>query len=86
MGAGLQAKASTMKCVICKHGETRPGLATVAFTREGTTLVIKAVPADICANCGEEYVDEATTARLLRTAEEAARAGVKVDVRDYASV
>ncbi|MBI3031634.1 MAG: type II toxin-antitoxin system MqsA family antitoxin [Candidatus Rokubacteria bacterium] len=55
-----------MKCVICKHGETRPGRATLTFTRDGTTLVVKGVPADICANCGEEYVDEATTARLLR--------------------
>jgi YgiT-type zinc finger domain-containing protein len=74
-----------MKCVICKHGETRPGRATVAFTRDGTTLVVKEVPADICANCGEEYVEEGATARLLRTAEEVARAGVKAAVRDYVS-
>jgi hypothetical protein len=46
-------------------------------------LVIKGVPADVCANCGEEYVPEATTAYLLRTAEEVARAGVEVDVREY---
>ncbi len=72
-----------MKCVICKHGETHAGTATVTLTRDGTTLVIKGVPASVCANCGEEYVGEATTARLLRTAEEAVRAGVKVDVREY---
>jgi hypothetical protein len=41
------------------------------------------VPALICDNCGEEYVDEGTTARLLAIAEEAARSGVQVDVRDY---
>jgi YgiT-type zinc finger domain-containing protein len=72
-----------MKCVICKHGETRRGTATVTFTRDTTTVVIKGVPADVCDNCGEEYIDEATTARLLRTVEEAARAGVEVDVREY---
>jgi YgiT-type zinc finger domain-containing protein len=72
-----------MKCVICKNGETRPGNATVTLEREGTTLVIKGVPADVCANCGEEYVDETITARLLKTAEEAARSGVEVDVREY---
>ena len=71
-----------MKCVICKHGETRPGRATVTLTRGGT-LVVKGVPAGVCANCGEEYVDESTTARLIRTMEEAARAGVEVDVREY---
>jgi len=40
-------------------------------------------PPDIGAYCGEEYVDEATTAHLLRTAEEVSRARVEVDVRAY---
>ncbi len=72
-----------MRCVICKNGETRSGKATVTLEREGTTLVIKGVPAEVCDNCGEEYVDEATTARLLQTAEQAAEAGVQVDIRQY---
>lgn len=72
-----------MKCVICKLGETRPGKATVTLERAGTTLVIKNVPANICANCGEEYVNAETTQLLLRTAEEAVRSGVQVSVRDY---
>ena len=63
-------------------GKTRLGKAT-ALEREDTTLVIKAVPAQVCANCGEEYVDEETTSDLLKIAEEAARAGVQVDVRQY---
>ena len=75
-----------MICVICKHGETRPGRATVTLERADTTLVIKGVPAQVCANCGEEYVDEETTAHLLHTAKEAARTGVQVDVRQYAAV
>ena len=72
-----------MKCVICKQGETRPGRATVTLERDGMTLVVKNVPARVCANCGEEYVDEETTTRLLKAAEEAARAGVQVDIREY---
>lgn len=72
-----------MKCVVCKHGETRLGLATVTLTRASTTLVVKGVPASVCGNCGEEYVDEPTTARLIQTMDEAARAGVEVDVREY---
>ncbi len=74
-----------MICVICKNGETQLGKATVTLEREETTLVIKGVPAQVCGNCGEEYVDEETTARLLKTAEDAARAGVQVDVRQYAA-
>jgi YgiT-type zinc finger domain-containing protein len=72
-----------MKCVICKSGETQPGKATMTLEREGMTLVIQGVPAMVCANCGEEYVDEDTSARLLKTAEEAAQAGVRIDVREY---
>ncbi|GJL62551.1 MAG: hypothetical protein NPIRA04_12050 [Nitrospirales bacterium] len=74
-----------MKCVICKHGVTQSGQVTVTLQRDGTTLVIKNVPADICSNCGEEYVAEDTTTHLLKTAESIAHAGVEVDIREYAS-
>ncbi len=72
-----------MKCAICRSGVLRPGKATVTLERDGMTLVVKGVPARVCENCGEEYVAEAETRRLLETAADAARAGVKVDVRDY---
>jgi YgiT-type zinc finger domain-containing protein len=72
-----------MKCVICKQGDTQPGTATVTLIQEILTLVVKGVPAQVCENCGEEYAHEATTDRLLQVAEEAAQAGVQVDVRQY---
>ena len=72
-----------MKCVICKQGETQPGKTTVTLEREGITLVFKDVPARVCPNCGEAYVDEKVSAGLLKTAEDAARAGVQVDIREF---
>ena len=72
-----------MRCVICRQGETRSGKATITLVRDQLTLVVKGVPAEVCANCGEEYVAEQTTKHLLSTAEEAALAGVEVDVREY---
>ena len=69
--------------MICKQGETQPGVTTVTLERNRLTLVVKRVPACVCANCGEEYVDEATTAQLLATAEQVARSGVLVDIRAY---
>ena len=72
-----------MKCIICKQAETRPGKVTVTLERNSITLVIKGVPAEVCPNCGEEYVDEQITRRLLKTAEEAIQVGVRVDIRDY---
>ena len=72
-----------MTCVVCKSGETRLGEVTITLERGGTTLVVKKVPAEVCVNCGEEYVDEQTTTVLLKTADAAAQAGVQVDIRDY---
>ena len=72
-----------MKCVICKVGETQLGKTTVTLERGGTTLVFKSVPAQVCPNCGEAYVDEEITKGLLRIADEAARSGVEVDIREF---
>ena len=72
-----------MNCVICRHGDMGDGVATVILTRDTLTLVVKDVPALVCDNCGEEYVEDAVTSRLLETAEEALKAGVQVDVRSY---
>ncbi len=74
-----------MNCPICKHGDRVPGVATVTLTRDGLTLVVKGVPATICNNCGEEYVTEEAATHLLATAEEAVRAGVQLEVRQYAA-
>ena len=74
-----------MQCVICKHGETQPGRVTVTLERGATTLVFKNVTARVCANCGEAYVDETTTAELLAAAEAAVRAGVQVEIREFAA-
>ncbi len=54
-----------MKCMICKHGETKQGTTTVTLEKGSSTIVFKEVPAQICDNCGEKYIDEATTKELL---------------------
>jgi YgiT-type zinc finger domain-containing protein len=73
--------------VVCKQGDTREGTAAVTLERDGTFLVFKKVPTDVCEVCGEEYVDEHfdvhTTARLLVAAEENTLAGVQVDIQEY---
>ena len=74
-----------MMCIVCHNGETRPGTTTVAFHREGRTLVVNEVPAEVCENCTEAYVDEQTTQRVLEIAAEAQRDQATVLVRAYAS-
>jgi YgiT-type zinc finger domain-containing protein len=72
-----------MKCVVCKKGETKAGTTTLTLERDGSTLVFKGVPARVCGNCGEAYVDGEITDRLLKTAEDAARSGIQVEIRQY---
>ena len=72
--------------MICKKAETVPGTTTVMLERGGLTLVIKNVPAKVCSNCGEAYVDERTTEQMLSTAEQMAASGALVDIRQYSAV
>ena len=72
-----------MKCVICKHGTTKEGTTTVTFEREGLTFIVKEVPAQVCTNCGEDYVDDAVARDILNIAEQMAKSGAQVDIRRY---
>ena len=73
-----------MKCMICKHGETKEGTTTVTLEKDSSTIVFKEVPAHICDNCGEKYIDESTTKELLNKARSIVKNGVEVDIRKYA--
>ena len=73
-----------MKCIVCHHGDTRPGTTTVTFHREGQTVVVNEVPAEVCENCGEAYVADDVTEKVLEIAAEARKAQAQVLVRDFA--
>ncbi len=72
-----------MKCVVCKNGNTKAGVATLTLEKENSTIVFKGVPAEVCENCSEEYIDSETTKKLLSDANKAVEAGVQVDVRAF---
>jgi YgiT-type zinc finger domain-containing protein len=74
-----------MKCVICKNGKTKRGKVTVTLERGAMTLVVKGVPARVCDNCGEEYLEEKVMTALELVVKNAAKSGVVVEVRDYAA-
>jgi len=78
-----------MKCVICKSGETSPGEVTVTLQRGDTTVIIKQVPADVCDNCGEYYLNDKIGSRVVEQAEEALKTSHKarneVEVLQFAA-
>lgn len=72
-----------MQCVICKHAETVSGTTTVTLERGEFTYVVKGVPAQVCPNCGEDYVSEQITSELSKTAKQMVKSGTLVDIRHY---
>ena len=74
-----------MKCALCKNGETLSGKVTVTLQRQDTTVIIKEVPAEICKNCGEYYLSEEITERVLTRAEQAVQSGAEVEILRFAA-
>jgi YgiT-type zinc finger domain-containing protein len=74
-----------MKCVICKHGETKPGKATMSFQEGDTTVVVKDVPAEICQTCGESYMSTEVAETIERLVDGAVRKGTEVEILRYAA-
>ena len=74
-----------MKCAICRNGETSPGTTTLTLERDGKVVVIKGVPADVCDNCGEAFVDENVSSDVMTEAEAALTTGVELQVKQYSA-
>jgi YgiT-type zinc finger domain-containing protein len=72
-----------MKCVICKNGDTEEGLTTIILEKNNSTVIFKKVPAMVCDNCGEKYLDGIITKNILKNANNIVNSGVEIDVRNY---
>jgi YgiT-type zinc finger domain-containing protein len=65
-----------MNCLVCRQAELVDGFTSVILERGEMRLVVNQVPARVCPNCGEAYVEEDIVVRLLREAEEVSTAGI----------
>jgi YgiT-type zinc finger domain-containing protein len=74
-----------MRCVICKSGDTAPGKVTVTLQRGETLVVIRDVPATICENCGEYYLDDAVASKVYGQGEDAVQRRAEVEILRYAA-
>lgn len=74
-----------MKCAICRNGKTTDGFATVVLEKGETTLVFRSVPAQICDNCGEEYISSGVNRVLLRQARGEWERGITLEILDFAA-
>jgi YgiT-type zinc finger domain-containing protein len=71
------ADAKSRPCPLCR-GELARGVATVPFVVGGAVIVIRDVPAEVCGDCGEPFLDAAAADQALRIMGEVK--GVATDV------
>ena len=70
-------------CIYCPTGNFEPGETTMTLERNGTTLVVKQVPGQVCWACGEALLAEETVENLQEMMERAVAAEVETAVRSY---
>ena len=75
-----------MNCIICRQIEIVDGLTSVTFERDEFRLAFNNVPARVCPNCGEAYMEEEIAVRLLREAEDMSTQGMMDNVVEYVQV
>ncbi len=49
-----------MTCLVCKHDRFKNGTTILPIERGKAILLITDIPARVCENCGETYLDEET--------------------------
>lgn len=72
-------------CFLCKNDALRPGVTDTSLTRGDVAMVVKGVPAQVCTNCGEAYLERAVYERLKAEFNAAEMAGVEFMSRRYAA-
>jgi len=74
-----------MICLMCRTGETAPGTVTDSFRKGDTLVIVKDIPAQVCTQCGEPYLDGEVAEVIEKLVEDAVRSGAEVQILRYAA-
>ena len=72
-----------MNCPICWQAEPVGRLISINFERDEARYVINHIPARVCPDCGEAFVEEQVAEALLLQAKELSETGVLEGVVEY---
>ncbi len=84
MGKWVYKQEEVMNCPLCKMGIMKPGYTMVVLNREAATVIFKHVPALVCDDCGEYFLDEITTKEVYQRAETSFLAGQEISIATFA--
>jgi YgiT-type zinc finger domain-containing protein len=68
--AFASAEGDEMKCLVCKHNRFKKGTTMLPIERGKAILLITEIPARVCTNCGEPYLNEETAQNVQDMANE----------------
>lgn len=66
-------------CPIC-GGTKMTAKTTFSVDKGDTLIVVRDVPATVCEQCGEEWIDDETSAKLERIVDEAQAKNAQVEI------
>ena len=72
------------KCPVC-GGEKAPGTTMFSVDLGDGVVVIRSVPAQVCSQCGEEWIDDKTAKDLEEIVEQARKRRHQVEVLTFPS-
>jgi len=72
-----------MICLICRQVRLDLGFTSVKLDRDEIKLTITNVPATVCPDCGEAFVDDKVAERLLQIAQTCEDTGIMADIQVY---
>jgi len=75
----MKQSALESRCPLC-GGIKRAGKTTYSVDLGFGVVVVRNVPATVCSQCGEEWIDADTAQKLERFTEEARQRGHQVEI------
>ena len=70
------------QCPMC-GGEKKPGTTTYSVDLGDGVIVVRSVPAQICSQCGEEWIESATARTLEKIVDHAKKRRHQVEVLTF---
>lgn len=79
----LRNGGTDMKCPVCRFGDMDKGFAQVVLNRGNATVIFRNVPAMVCCDCGEYYLDEQTADEIYARADSCFSSGQEIAIMEY---
>ena len=71
-----------MNCFMCK-GDLEKKKVNYVVDLEDTIIIIKGVPAKVCAQCGEQYFDDETAENIEKIVNQLKQLAAEVTIVNY---